>query len=410
MEFEIADMRPGRRQPSMERVVGLRKVLEEFAGDGDGAARLVAAALGDPRCLEMSPETIRDNLKGHVEALRIDNKRFAVACVRRPALLCISPASSKAKIETLARLLGARLDIVTRNVLRFPDLLGLDAGRIERRFVRTAALLELPLPTYGRICLGHPGLLAARPTEIASKLEKLCELFAIDRKQGLKSVARCPALLGRDPESLNAWVSDVMALLGISREDALRLALREPKLMSQRAETLSGNVDRLAEAWKVGRDRIVTAGMSSPPLLYLDAGALAERAGRLAALLGVPVSAVHAAFLKTPGLTGRDPAEMARRAALVVRLASAMRQPISAGDLLNANPFVLTYGMERLRMRYKLARLGVWNGAWSTLVFWNDARLRGALERHLAIEPEGTTRARRLQAVLACEAGQNASD
>lgn len=66
---------------------------------------------------------------------------------------------------------------------------------------------------------------------------------------------------------------------------------------------------------------------------------------------------------------------------------------------MGAAPSVPTYGMNRLLLRYLVAKLGLWNGQWTTLVMGVDD-VRAMLERYIAQLPKDAHEARQLGRIV----------
>lgn len=188
----------------------------------------------------------------------------------------------------------------------------------------------------------------------------------------------------------------------IARSDVRWMVLRYPRLLSQRTQTFERNLEALSRATGLERGQINEAAVKMPPLLYLEAGRVVAKLHKAAGLLSAPFPAVLQAFARMPMLAGRDPVGLARRVRICVRMASALGQTATAAEVFELCPAAPTYSTERLLLRYLVARLGLWEGAWTTLVTkLPPTRIESMLRAHLQSLPEASREAERLSILLA---------
>lgn len=310
-----------------------------------------------------------------------------------------------AQIERIADVLRLGVPVVRHGTLKHPKVLNNSVEVLAERVTATAAALGFSVPEFGQLCRRHLGIAWLLPETAAMKMVELSYALGIE-VSGVRKVLRANAmLLLRNAVGIKTFVATGAQALGISREAWQAALVRSPSLFNLSVDTIRANLDALADGMSIAPEQIVTAAMRNPPLLYQTPEQVLGRLNVLAQLLDVSLRVVVQAFCIAPSLATREPAGMASRARLCVRLARNLGTPLIVTDLLRTDGTALTYGIERLRRRYLLVRLGVWHGSWRTVLYWSDARLRASMVRQLELSVHESRHTRRLAAVIGCMDG-----
>jgi hypothetical protein len=119
-----------------------------------------------------------------------------------------------------------------------------------------------------------------------------------------------------------------------------------------------------------------------PALLYLRTDKICERLSITAERAGIEFADMVAAVSRSPTLLAREPVMLARRIRLGARIAAALGQPLSAREVLEANPAIPTYAMDRLLVRWLIARLGLWKGGFLSLIVQTDRQCGDLLQEY----------------------------
>lgn len=222
-------------------------------------------------------------------------------------------------------------------------------------------------------------------------------------------LARNARLLEVDPALISDKLSVLQALLLDTETGPVRrIVVRCPSLLTQRPELLAGKVDDLAIGWDVPRSEVVAAMLTAPTLFNLDFARVLAETRALATALPASMAEVAAGLLRSPTLIGRDPDLLVCRARMCARIARYLGDAeATAQRVISSESRLLIYGNERLRERYRLARLGCWRAGWRSLVCWEDKRLVANLARSARRLSDDGPVPRRIHAMLACYADRS---
>jgi hypothetical protein len=150
---------------------------------------------------------------------------------------------------------------------------------------------------------------------------------------------------------------------------------------------LIGNFNRLIAGLGVDREGGLRMVLDLPALLYLDSERVVTRHMKVCGALGLTREEAGRIAVKKGSVLGHGAKAVVRRMRLCARITKALGQEVSAGELWVAWPYASTYGVDRLLVRHAVARAGLWQGGWQSLIACSDERLGGMLEDYAVQEP-----------------------
>ena len=341
--------------------------------------------------------------------------------------------------------LAGLLDITPQAFLKIcckaPDLIYRDAATMSQRIAGFAGMLGTTPQRFVRSCLILSGGAAARAcvggrqdsgdVEAARHSRKRlrphlsplpCAPAASRRNHSRercahRATARHRYGSGRPHGGAHAdyacpFIANLKPVRGAGAWSVLDFAGRSPAgrwplslTAEAEAETADRNLTRLQALTGLERDQVVRAALRLPQLFYLRPDKVADKLDRIAKQLKLEPGVVAEAFARMPTLAGREPSTMARRVRIVQRIACALGEPVSAATVLTQYPAAPTYSTERLLLRHLIARLGLWEGRWTSLLAMRDDTVRSRLKERLAMLPPTELPALRLRRLIARRLG-----
>jgi hypothetical protein len=174
------------------------------------------------------------------------------------------------------------------------------------------------------------------------------------------------------------------ALLGLTKAQFTTAALKRPPLFCLKPKTLKANVEASAALLGVTRAQFIVAALKMPPLFYQKPQTLNANAARSAALLGLTKAQFTTAALKMPSLFSTKPETLNAKKPYLIKIAEELSETQDFASLIQNNPVALTYAYNRLEARYILAKLGLWQRAFSSLLKLPEAKATALILQHFA--------------------------
>ena len=203
--------------------------------------------------------------------------------------------------------------------------------------------------------------------------------FTESEWQGI--AARWPRLLLRT--EFAAWVKEARRQVGLDAGEVRRLLMARGDIVTVRPDRIGANFRRNVASLGVDESTWKRAALSFSPLLYLRPEHVEQAVVLKAQVLGVSRASVIEAVLKVPSLVSRDAKKLKRRAKLIGRIAALRGDMVTPGAVLKQWPHALTYGEKRLLARYFIAKHGLSERNWSSLLQLSGAKAAVLIKTYL---------------------------
>lgn len=327
----IASWHPRLRERVPSSIV--KNVIASSAAAGFSVEDWIKMAQRSPVLLVLKKETLRRRVPFLAKLLRLSPAELKVRLRQYPKLLCCSEKMLAKRARALREAIGLEESEWRHCLARFPDLLTYAVPSLEERARGQRELLDLTQADYRKLIVREPRLLVRGATGMTSMLKGMTEKWSIES-------FKARALLVRSPNLLAAGAF----------------------------ETLDRNLSKLAHGFEVDKEQIVIAFMRFPPLAFQKPERLIAAVKAGAALFGVGLDIMVRAALRNPSLIARKPEGWGTRMRLILRIGRALGVTLTAKQVLDSFPAALTYGRDRLLQRLVMARLGVCNRNWTSLL------------------------------------------
>ena len=383
------------------RIDDVVRALCLFAGDPDLKTQLRQVCERHPRLCELRPETISANAETLARIMGMTPQRtvrFALPC---PSLFYQWGESIEKRIDELSKKLQVSRSAFIKSVRNDPAALVLSPDTAQAKLKDIARRLHF---THGQVVTlfrKNSGLLTLTTDTVVDKVNGLAELFCTDTQTVWHMACRRPQILARSLASVKAVIDTMSTTLDQPIKAIQTIIIRHADLLMVNPRNPGRNITELAKLLDVERDLAVAAAMKCPPIFYLRPVGIADKLDSMADKLDIPRATMTKVFLRMPSLGSRKPATIAQRVRLIARIARALGQQYSHPEILTTSPAAPTYSTERLLLRYLVARLGLWNGKWSSLIQMRDQIVRDKLQAHLDELSPTSLEAKRLKKIIA---------
>jgi hypothetical protein len=321
-------------------------------------------------------------LKGHAKALGLPLPTILKMALQVPTLFNNRPDKVLERSEGLRLLFALGQDAHQRLIRQNPVLLTRNPEQFEKRVDALAALLKVPKEKAVRMCLQEPSIGSYTTDYIESKLEELSKALHVPRAQVERDVVRWPQVLTISAKRISEFTTTLAEATGMSLEAALTILRKRPAIMTTPPRTLASHIIALAELLNLSAGEIIELGTRFPAVLYLRPTSIHQTLAIAAARLNVPLELFVNAAKRSPTLVARKPLPMARKYRLAIRIALFLGHIIDARDALARFPSLGTYAMDRLLVRYWMARHGLGPRSWANLIRMNDKQCMQILRNH----------------------------
>lgn len=355
----------------------------------DQRERMVVALKKHPRLLTSRPDTASRNMAGIARVLGVSEERvFDVAVSRVPSLLYRKPSTLAQRVREFSALFGKSDREIAHVILsRYPTMYGMRVGVLREKIRIVGNRLGLDLEAAVRLYWRCPGLIGKSAESVIRQAGEVERMLGGSGAELVRCVQGEPQLLVSSPGRIERFFEGMSAGLGVERGVVRKLVLKLPRLMSQRADTLVGNFNRLIVGLGVDREDGLRMVCDLPPLLYLDSERVVARHLQACRALGLSEHQAGRIAVTKGSVLGREPKGAVRRLRLCARVAKALGEEMTAGELWAAWPNAATYGMDRLLVRYAVARSGLWQIGWQSLITCSDAKLDSMLHEYATEKP-----------------------
>ncbi len=326
------------------------------------------------RLAELRPDTLVRNIINVGKVIGVVGERAAQILQLAPALAYQRPEKVAQRIKHLAAYFAKEPHDLAKTVIkaRMGQLFVANPERVVSQIEAVARQLEVPVPTYQRWVVKH-----FRLARVSEKMlqKRLSEWHGVGFSQ-----RACLAIITKRPDTLlkanmRAFVAALCRLLSHDRETVIALLVRCPVLVLQRPATLKANLKATAGELGVTFDEIKTASLHFPPLHYLAPATVRRWTENFALALDAPFGETARALLRAPSLISRDLNKLSWRARLICRIAARRGESLTRADIIRRWPNALIYGPERLLGCYLIAKWGLADRSWASLLLLNRAKI-----------------------------------
>lgn len=293
-------------------------------------------ALRTPSLFNARPERLMERADGLQTALRLSSAALKRLVVSQPVVLTRNPDAFAEKLQMLAQALGVTKDKARSMCRRTPSLLGYTRETIERRIT----------------CFETT--------------------FGMSNSAVMRNLRRWPELITNSDQRIERFAPALAALSGMSEEQARGIVRKHVRILSVTPERAAGNLKRLAALLDISEPQVWHLAARFPAIVYLRPAGIHATLGTVATKLDVELGAVVKSALLCPTLVARKPGPMVQKIRLTVRIARALGREIDARRVLASFPAAPTYAMDRLLVRYWMARNGIGGQDWQKLVRMRD--------------------------------------
>ena len=326
----------------------------------------------DQRMRWTKAATAASYIEGHVKALGLPLPTILKMALQVPPLFNNRPDKVLERSEGLRLLFALDPDAHKRLIRQNPVLLTRNPEQFEKRVNALAVLLKIPREKAVRMCVQETAVGSFSTGYIEAKLEELTKALQVPRSQVERDVVRWPQVLGISAKRINEFTATLAEASGMTVEAALTILRKRPAIMTTPPHTLASHITALAELLNLSAGEIIELGTRFPAVLYLRPTSIHQTLATTAARLNVPLKLVVNAVKRSPTLVARKPLPMARKYRLAIRIARVLGHTIDASNALAQFPSLGTYAMDRLLVRYWMARHGLGPKSWASLIRLND--------------------------------------
>lgn len=326
------------------------------------------------RLAELRPETLVRNIINIAKVIGLLEADAARILQITPPLPYQRPEKVAQRIKHLAAYFAKEPHDLAKTVIKahMGQLFVANPERVVSQIEAVARQLEVPVSTYQRRVAKNLHL--ARVNERVLQ-KRLAEWHGVGFSQ-----RACLAIITKRPDTLlkanmRTFVAELSRLLSHDRETVIALLVRCPALMLQRPATLKANLKATAGELGVTLEEIKTISLHFPPLHYLAPATVRRWTENFALALDAPFEEAARALLRAPSLISRDLNKLSWRARLICRIAARRGESLTRADIIRRWPNALIYGPERLLGCYLIAKWGLADRSWSSLLLLNRAKI-----------------------------------
>jgi hypothetical protein len=183
--------------------------------------------------------------------------------------------------------------------------------------------------------------------------------------------------------TLGQRLKDELDDLDLSEEQIRKIILSRPKILSSNPQTILSNIDTLAHNMKSERKIVAQSAYKFSPLFYLDPTTIALRQKNISSQLDIPTEILYAAYLRSPTLFSRTSEPFIKKIRLTQRIARICGENPSFSDIITSTPAVGSYSVDRLLIRYLVAKLGLWTWRWPNLIFLSNDKCKKKFNEYM---------------------------
>lgn len=346
------------------------------------AGKIARALVGHSRLQEMRPEHIVDNVSELAAVLGVEKAVMFKLGMAQPSLFYAAPASVAARLRTLSLFFG----ITERELVRRALVSGGAPlkGRPER-LIETIKAVGVALSIEEGACRGMflrgGSLLELRADTIIEKALWLKVFLDLEDKGLVRMLVRKPMILAYRSEAIAGFVREVALALGTDEAGVKGMLRRWPQIISTKSRTAAENAAQLRAGFGLSQEELVRLLKDFPALLYLRPQRVVDRHLEACERLGLTVAEGREIALRCGRrVLGRDPRKLAVRMRLVARIGESLGENMTPGEAFLRIPQAASYGVERLLVRYGVARLGLWNQGLASLLGHPAEKTAGLIE------------------------------
>lgn len=318
-------------------------------------------------------------VQGSATELDMPLKTFLEMALRTPSLFNARPKRLKERAEGLQNALRISPAALNRLIVSQPVLLTRDPNAFSEKLRMLADVLGIDHDTAVSMCRQTPSLFGYTRETIEARIKSYEAAFAIPLAAVMRDLRKWPALITNSDERIERFAPSLAALSGMGEEQARGIVRKNLRILSLTPERAARKLKMLARLLEVSDTQVWHLAARMPAVLYLRPEGVHEKLQTVATKLGVELEAVVNAALLSPTLVARKPGPMVQKVKLTVRIARALGREIDARRVLASHPAVPTYAMDRLLVRYWMARNGVGGQDWQKLIRTCDADARAIL-------------------------------
>ncbi|MGO9328688.1 MAG: hypothetical protein ACLQJ0_11305 [Steroidobacteraceae bacterium] len=331
------------------------------------------------RLAELRPETLVRNIINIARVIGVLEVHAATILQLTPPLAYQRPEKVAQRLKHLAAYFTKEPHDLAKSVIKahMGQLFVANPERVVSQIEAVARQLGVPVPTYQRWVVKH-----FRLARVSEKMlqKRLAEWHGVGFSQ-----RACLAIITKRPDTLlkanmRTFVAELSRLLSHDRETVIALLVRCPALMLQRPATLKANLKATARELGVTLEEIKTASLHFPPLHYLAPDMVRRWTENFALALDAPFEETARALLRAPSLISRDLKMLSWRARLICRIAARRGEGLRRADIIRRWPNALIYGPERLLGCYLIAKWGLADRSWASLLLLNRAKITHSID------------------------------
>lgn len=274
------------------------------------------AALAQPPLFTLAPETVDANVTASAQKLGVSREPFIKASLKQPSLFYKSPDTLDENMGHAAGRLGLPKSVFVKSAIRQPSVLCLTPERINGNIESAASVLGVSKDDYLKAALRQPSLFSRSSAKLSEKMDRTAELLGIGRQDFIKAAISQPSLFTYSPAKINENVETASRLLGISKEDYVATALKLPTLFYRSPEKINRNVEAAAREMGLSKEDVLTKVIA-----------------------------------RQPSLMTQKPETISKHARLIRRFEEKGLIPVSADELMQRSPGLLTLSDDNFLLR-----------------------------------------------------------
>lgn len=274
------------------------------------------AALAQPPLFTLAPETVDTNVTASAQKLGVSREAFIKASLKQASLFYKSPDTLDENTGKAAELLGLAKSVFVKAAIRQPSVLCLTAERVNGNIESAALVLGVTKEDYIKAALRQPSLFSRSSAKLSEKMDRTAELLGIGRQDFIKAAMSQPSLFTYRPSKINDNVETAARLLGVSKENYVATALKLPTLFYRSPEKINRNVEAAARELGLSKEDVLTKVIA-----------------------------------RQPSLMTQKPETISEHARLIRRFEQKGLIPVSADELMQRSPGLLTLSDDNFLLR-----------------------------------------------------------
>lgn len=305
---------------------------------------------------DFSPESslfnFEDKIRRGAALLNLSVKDMLKAAVKQPPLFTLAPETVDANVTSSAQKLGVSRETFIKASLKQPSLFYKSPDTLDQNISQVAESLGLSKEIFVNSAIRQPSVLCLAPERICGNVESAANLLGVSKDAYIKAALRQPSLFGRSAIKISEKTDVTSQLLGIPRQDYIKAAMSQPSLLTFKPSKINENVEAAARLLGLSKEDYVSAALKLPTLFYRSPEKINRNVEAAAREMGLSKADVLMKVVsRQPSLMTQRPETISKHARLMRRFEEKGLIPVSADELMQRSPGLLTLSDDNFHLR-----------------------------------------------------------